>query len=134
MTINELSNSGLLSSTIFKNNNVEGLKFKEHNNYFKYYCRICHLNLYDKCKKGHDFVYKCIELESMKIDNELDKIIAIINSKNINNLNTNENNIKLFQIDDTHFEKVNEEEEERFNKLIRIIISEFKIFKIIHIF
>ena len=134
--INQLSNLNLLSSSnIFEvNNGDEVLTCKKHNNYFRYYCKKCHLDLCDMCaeddERKHGFILPYyIELESMKIDNEkLDKIIAIINSKNINNLNINENNIKLLQIDYTHFEKKNEEEEDRFIQFIRIIIKDFKNF------
>ena len=70
-----------------------------------------------------------IELKSIELDNEkLNRIITIINSNNINNLDINENkqNIKLFKIDDNTFEKITEEEENNFKKFIRIIINDYK--------
>ena len=108
ITINKLSNSNLLSSSsnIFDvNNDDEGFKCKKHKYYFKYYCIKCHLNICDKCKKEDErkynfFHFKYNELVFKKIENKkIDKLITIINTKNVN-LNVNENNIKLLRFDD----------------------------------
>ena len=132
ITINRLSNSYLLSLTIKVENNYEGLKCIKHNKTFLYCCIRCNVNMCPDCKiKEHENneEHLLIKLESIKLDNEkLNRIITIINSNNINNLDINENkqNIKLFKIDDNTFEKITEEEENNFKKFIRIIINDYK--------
>ena len=133
ITRNNLGSSGLLSSTIIMNNyenNYEGLKCKEHNRCFKYFCKTCLLNLCDECIYEQNSVcHKLVDLESLKINYaKLNTLINIINSNNINDLSLSENiqNIKVYLIDENNVEKVTQNEENQFNKYIRIIINDYK--------
>ena len=148
ITINNLSCSSILSSNIIKDNE-EGLKCKEHHEYFKYFCKTCLINICNECKPDHiKFPHKLIKLESNKIYNDednysynydfheeeiesitidsekLDKIITIINSINIDESNIDEN-IKFVQINYNIFEKVTKDEENKFYKFLRIIINDY---------
>ena len=134
ITISGLSDSNILSSTTINMHDAddcEGLKCKGHNRKFKYFCKTCLLNICEKCKNNyHDFKpHEPIEIKSMKIDNE--KLNEIKNEINANNnmiysdLNRTEI-IKINFIDEETNEKVTEEEESKFNKLIRIIIHDYK--------
>ena len=132
ITINSLSDTSFLSSiNVGCYDNCKGLKCIEHYSNFKYYCKTCLLNICQSCKKSHEFYpHEIFDLESIIIDNKkLDEIITNINpNDNIKYVNINENieNIKLNPIKDNLFEKITEEEENKFNKLIRIIINDYK--------
>ena len=113
ITRNNLGSSGLLSSTIIMNNyenNNEGLKCKEHNRCFKYFCKTCLLNLCDECiYEQNSECHKLVDLESLKINYaKLNTLINIINSNNINDLSLSENiqNIKVYLIDENNGKSV----------------------------
>ena len=122
ITINNLSCSSILSSNNIKEKE-EGLIYKEHHEYFKYFCKTCLINICDECKNNHKhFPHKRIEY--IKTDNEkLDRIITIINSINIDESNIDEN-IKFVQINYNIFEKVTKDEENEFYKFLRTTIND----------
>jgi hypothetical protein len=128
---NDSENSYFLSDNI--NDDYEELKCKEHNLTFKYFCKTCLLNICEKCIFKHVLNrHKFIKLESIKIDNEqLREIITKINPNNQND-NFCIEIIKLQYKKENVLEKINQDELNQFNKLIRIIINNYK--KYPHIF
>ena len=109
---------------------------KDHNKNFKYYCKSCLLNLCEKCKEDHhyDNQHEFIEIENTIDKKKLNEIIPQVNTNNENNIFNEVNDlkineyietIKLNPIKDNLLEKVTEEEENEFKKLIRIIINDY---------
>ena len=142
---NYITKVNLLSSTIDAkgggvNDNYEGLVCNNnHKNSkkFKYYCKTCSIHFCEYSLNEHEGEpHKIFELVSLKIDNEkLNKIIAKVNqnyfdSNIINDMNMDLNQelpkIKLNQINDKEWEKYTEEDENTFNKFIRLIINDYK--------
>ena len=88
----------------------------EHNKKYKYFCKSCLRNLCNICKRHICDSNNLIEFKKIDIYNK--KIEELIN--NINN--SIDNNSKC-----THLEKFSAEEKD-FNKLIKIIIDDYKNF------
>ena len=128
-----VKNDDSVESSFFKsaitNDDYEELRCKKHHVTFKYFCKTCFVNICEKCVSNHKF-HELIDLETIKIDNE--KLNEIITKINPSNQNDNDNflieNIKLryYKKDGNTLIKINEEEENQFNKLIRIIINNYK--------
>ena len=127
---NDSMESCFLKSAI-TNDDYEELRCKKHHVTFKYFCKTCFLNICEKCSFKHvSESHELINLESIKIDNE--KLNEIITKINPSNQNDNDNfpieNIKLRynKKGKNTLIKINEEEENQFNMLIRIIINNYK--------
>ena len=134
ITINKLLDSNYLSSNINLNkdiDNYEGLKCKEHNLNFEYFCGRCLLNICKECEKNHESHSNLIEFKSIKVDNDkLNEIITKINEAkkdDINFLYEALQNNKLIKAND-NYEIITEKDINDFNKLIRIIINDYQQF------
>ena len=111
--ITNLSNEKFLSSS---DPCYKGLKCKEHNYHFKYFCKTCLLNICEKCEYDHNYApHELILLESILNNNkQFKKLNELVNKKEPNN--------------DDYLRRVSEDEDSEFYKLIRIILNDYKVY------
>ena len=122
-------------------NPKNGFMCIKHNKKFKYFCKSCLRNLCDECKEyeenkdicGYNFlVFEEFDIYNKKID----QLISIINKSidinknslnNFNLISNESDDLKLLKKNDTYLDQLSVEEEEKdFNKLIKIIIDDYK--------
>ena len=114
-------------------NNENHLKCYKHNQKFKGFSKFFLNNYCEYCDEYQNEIYDndIIRFDEIRIeDKKIGKIIEKINgSKEISEEISEEisnNNIKLFKINENIYEKLLEEEEIRFKKLIDVIIYDYK--------
>ena len=135
----ESSYINLLSTT---NINVSNKNFEnificnKHNKKFKYFSKFFLNNYCEDCIKykkdlninsNNDIIrFKDIKIEDEKIN----QILKIINNNNVSSFKeiSEIKNYQISDINDSHILILSEEEEKQFNKLIRIIIYDYKNF------
>ena len=114
------------------------LRCPEHKKEFKYFSKLFLQNICEYCisdKNYKDCISDqndIIRFEDIKIDDEkINKLFKIINNNNndiksFEEISNKIENYKFFYINDTHLIELSEEEEKQFNKLINIIINDYK--------
>ena len=116
----------LSKSNLNLNINIENeLICKQHNKKFKGFSKYFLRNFCEDCDyyKNEKFDNDIIRFNDIKIEEKkIDELIKIING---NNFDTSESIIKYKKINDSTYEKIDEEEEKRFKKLITIIINDY---------
>ena len=118
----------LLSTNLNINDDIKNVLIcKKHNEKFKAFSEIFLENYCQSCineLNQYDFIY----FDNIKIeDKKIEQLLSKINDNNMlfeefNNINTH----RITNIDDNIYGILSEEEEEKFNKLINIIINDYK--------
>ena len=126
------NNLALLSSTNLNLNDENELICKKHNKIFKFfsknyldnYCQSCIDNNKFITKYNYDSInFDDIKIEDIKIEQLLKKIN---NNSKIFDESSNDNTYKIIDNNNGICIVLSEEEEEKFNKLINIIINDYK--------